>query len=143
MSKCDQDAAGDRSASSGCDSRAVAGVGQWLQARRVAMGVSVSDLGRALKLQGFYIEALEAESFERLPARTYAVGYVRSMAQALARWRPPQAATTPVVFGSASGASFPGQRHAVAGDRYRHSCLWVLVCHQISGYGPAIAEPGR
>ncbi|MCB9931186.1 MAG: DUF4115 domain-containing protein [Alphaproteobacteria bacterium] len=67
--------AGDRVA--GADS-----IGWWLQARRLELGASVDDVSEALKLQGFYIEALEAEAFERLPARSYAIGYVRSLAQA-------------------------------------------------------------
>lgn len=58
-------------------------IGPWLRQHRENSGLSVQDVAQALKLRTSHIEALETEAFDRLPARPYAVGYVRSIADAL------------------------------------------------------------
>lgn len=67
----------------GGSAEGVSVIGPWLRQHRENSGLSVPDVAQALKLQTSHIEALEIEAFERLPARPYAVGYVRSIADAL------------------------------------------------------------
>gem|GEM_PF-5267548 len=74
-------AAGDRGGPLAAES-AEGSIGPWLRERRQKLGATVEDVSRGLRLQGLYIEALEAEAFAQLPARVYVLGYVRSMAQA-------------------------------------------------------------
>lgn len=60
-----------------------ASIGPWLKGHRERLGLSAQDVADALKVRRFYIEALEAEAFAYLPSRTYAAGYVRSIAQGM------------------------------------------------------------
>ena len=55
-------------------------LGGWLADSRLQIGLSVADLSRLLRIQQFYLEALEKEDFGSLPARPYVSGYVRSYA---------------------------------------------------------------
>ncbi len=51
-----------------------------MAAGRTACGYSLAELSDALRLQPFYLEALEREDRSSLPARPYVSGYVRSYA---------------------------------------------------------------
>ena len=55
-------------------------LGGWLADSRLQIGLSVADLSGLLRIQQFYLEALEKEDFGSLPARPYVSGYVRSYA---------------------------------------------------------------
>ena len=55
-------------------------VGQDLRKARQRRGKSVVDVSSALKILPHYLTALETCRFEDLPARVYAVGYVRTYA---------------------------------------------------------------
>ncbi len=55
-------------------------LGGWLAASRVAGGHTLANLSSALRIQQFYLEALEREDLSSLPARPYVSGYVRSYA---------------------------------------------------------------
>lgn len=55
-------------------------LGGWLAASRVSCGYTLLELSTALRIQQFYLEALEREDLSSLPARPYVSGYVRSYA---------------------------------------------------------------
>jgi cytoskeleton protein RodZ len=55
-------------------------LGGWLAKGRVASGHTLETLSGALRVQQFYLDALEREDFSVLPARPYVSGYVRSYA---------------------------------------------------------------
>lgn len=62
---------------------APAGVGEELAKARAALGLSVADIARQLKLGARQIEAMEQDRFEDLPSGTFARGMVRSYARLL------------------------------------------------------------
>lgn len=62
------------------DSASNATLGGWLAAGRIAAGYSLEQFASVLRIQQFYLEALEREDFANLPARPYVSGYVRSFA---------------------------------------------------------------
>lgn len=55
-------------------------LGAWLAAGRLARGYDLTQFASILRLQQFYLEALENEDLDRLPARPYVSGYVRNYA---------------------------------------------------------------
>ena len=55
-------------------------LGGWLAASRISCGYTLLELSSALRIQQFYLEALEREDLSSLPARPYVSGYVRSYA---------------------------------------------------------------
>lgn len=55
-------------------------IGQVLRAARVAKGLSVSDVAKALKLQDSFVTAIEALDQDALPSIGYVLGYVRAYA---------------------------------------------------------------
>ena len=50
---------------------------------REAYELSVEDVSKALKIRIDYLEALERGDYDRLPGRTFAIGYVRSISNFL------------------------------------------------------------
>jgi transcriptional regulator with XRE-family HTH domain len=58
-------------------------VGERLRAAREARGLSLAEMAELTKVRRAYLEDIEAMRIEALPSRPYAVGYVRSYAEAL------------------------------------------------------------
>jgi cytoskeleton protein RodZ len=61
----------------------MAQLGQLLRETREAKGVTLLDAEHATRIRLAYLEALEAEQFDRLPGDVYARGFLRSYAQFL------------------------------------------------------------
>lgn len=59
------------------------GVGAMLRARRLALGLSQSDIANMVKLSARRIEALENERWEELPNGPFLRGFLRNVARAL------------------------------------------------------------
>ncbi len=59
------------------------GVGDELRAQRESMGKSIADIVDAVRIQGRYLEALEAGRLDDLPGTVYALGFVRTYADYL------------------------------------------------------------
>lgn len=51
-----------------------------LKSTRIKKGLSLKDVSDELKIPLFYLEALEAQLYEKLPADIFATGYIRSYA---------------------------------------------------------------
>ena len=58
-------------------------VGQDLRAARLRRGDEIGHISQALRIRRDYLEAIESDWPERLPGRTYAIGFVRSYAKYL------------------------------------------------------------
>lgn len=59
------------------------GVGADMRAARVEHGYSLQEISSRLRIQLDYLEAIEAGQFEALPGPAYAIGFLRSYANAL------------------------------------------------------------
>lgn len=59
------------------------GFGQSLYQARTARGLTIEQLADLTRVRRVYLEALEAEAFDQLPSRPFAVGYVKAYARAL------------------------------------------------------------
>lgn len=59
------------------------GIGADLRAARVRHGYSLQEVSSRLRIQLDYLEAIEAGQFEALPGPAYAIGFLRSYANAL------------------------------------------------------------
>mgnify|MGYP000379632154 CR=1 FL=1 len=57
--------------------------GQRLRAEREAQGISQEDVARRLNLTVTFVQALEADEYERLPEATFVRGYIRNYAREL------------------------------------------------------------
>ena len=60
-----------------------AGLGAWLRARREERGYGIDRVERDTRIDRRYLEALEREQYEALPAPVYARGFVRGYARYL------------------------------------------------------------
>jgi cytoskeleton protein RodZ len=58
-------------------------VGQDLKNTRIRRGENLAEIAATLKIRKDQLEALEECNFDRLPGRTYAIGFVRAYAQYL------------------------------------------------------------
>ena len=58
-------------------------VGQDLRSARLRRGDELSQVSHALRISKTYLEALESDCPDKLPGRTYAIGFVRSYANYL------------------------------------------------------------
>ena len=58
-------------------------LGEALRAARQSLGMEIEDIAQATRVRGAYIAALEAFELDTLPARPFAIGYLRSYARAL------------------------------------------------------------
>ncbi len=58
-------------------------LGEALRAARVSLGMEIDDIAQATRVRGAYIASLEAFDLDALPARPFAIGYLRSYARAL------------------------------------------------------------
>ena len=59
------------------------GPGAQLRIAREAAGLSLDDIGAETRVPIRHLELIEAEAFDELPARTYAIGFSRSYAKAV------------------------------------------------------------
>ncbi len=59
------------------------GIGQRLRSAREARGLSLDEIEAATRIRRRYLEALEAEAFDQLPAPAYAKAFLRSYASYL------------------------------------------------------------
>jgi len=58
-------------------------VGQLLHSERNKKNISIEELSLATKIDGKYIEALEADKYDLLPSETFAKGFIRNLSQNL------------------------------------------------------------
>ncbi|MFI4973570.1 MAG: helix-turn-helix domain-containing protein [Caulobacterales bacterium] len=58
-------------------------IGSALRLARESLGLTVDDISAVTKVRVAHLEALEAMAIDRLPARAFAIGYVRAYAKAL------------------------------------------------------------
>ncbi len=58
-------------------------VGRLLRDTRLAQGLDIADVARALRISQRYLESLESAHDENLPGPTYAIGFVRSYGEHL------------------------------------------------------------
>src|SRR5690242_21809193 len=58
-------------------------VGQELRSERLRRGDELSQVSHALRISKAYLEALESDCPDKLPGRTYALGFLRSYASYL------------------------------------------------------------
>jgi cytoskeleton protein RodZ len=58
-------------------------VGETLREARESAGFSLEDVADEIKIKEIYLQAIEEGRYGDLPSRTYAVGFVRSYAQAM------------------------------------------------------------
>lgn len=65
------------------EDQAVQSVGERIRAAREKAGFSLAQLSSETRISLRHLEMIEADEFDRLPARTYAVGFSRSVANAL------------------------------------------------------------
>ncbi len=68
---------------SSADGNGTGGVGQRLSAAREKWGLSVQEAAQCLNLSAATITALEQDAYERLPGKTFAMGYLRAYAKLL------------------------------------------------------------
>lgn len=59
------------------------GIGSVLRREREARGIGIEELSKATKVRRVFLEALEAERWEALPARVFVTGYLKAIAQHL------------------------------------------------------------
>ncbi len=78
-------------------------VGEELRAARLRVGEDIRSVAAALKIRREHLEALEEGQIDRLPARAYAIGFVRSYAEYLGL----DAAAIVVRFKEEIGAAAP------------------------------------
>src|ERR1041385_5230140 len=62
---------------------AVAGIGEALRSTRERKGLSIDQVAQETRISARFLEALEAETFEELPAPVYVRGFLRSYANFL------------------------------------------------------------
>lgn len=62
------------------DGQVYAGVGREIRSIREAAGLQIRDVAQALRIAGFYLEAIEAGRYAELPSPVYVHGFVRSYA---------------------------------------------------------------
>lgn len=58
-------------------------LGEWLRTARQGKGLTFTEIERTTRINRHYLEALETEHFDVLPAPVYARGFLRSYARAL------------------------------------------------------------
>ncbi|MCI4398220.1 MAG: helix-turn-helix domain-containing protein [Acidobacteria bacterium] len=59
------------------------GIGSVLRREREARGIGIEELSQATKVRRVFLEAIEAERWEALPARVFVTGYLKAIAQHL------------------------------------------------------------
>ncbi|CCK82743.1 XRE-like DNA-binding protein [Lactobacillus equicursoris 66c] len=59
----------------------MSGIGEQLRTAREAKGLSISDIEKATKIQGRYLEAIENNEFDKLPGDFYVRAFIRQYAQ--------------------------------------------------------------
>lgn len=59
------------------------GLGAWLRGSREALGLGLDEVSRETRIGRRYLEAIEGERYELLPAPVYARGFVRGYARCL------------------------------------------------------------
>ena len=58
-------------------------VGQQLKRQRESLELSLDEVAESTKIRAWYLEALEEDNRERLPADVYALGFLRAYARHL------------------------------------------------------------
>jgi cytoskeleton protein RodZ len=91
-------------------------IGSYLREQRAARGISLEDLARATRISPRYLQALEAEQFQELPAPVFTKGFIRAYCQAI-DLLPDEALRR---YGAQTGQSVaPGYRPPVHGTTTR------------------------
>ena len=65
----------------GATEREGCGFGQWLQRERKGREISLAEIADVTKISRVYLEALESERFDALPATVFAKGFLREYAK--------------------------------------------------------------
>lgn len=86
--------------------RVAPGVGERIRAAREAAGMSVLQVSNETRISQRHVEMIEANDFDSLPARTYAVGFARSVAKVVGL-DPAEIATDVRAALNASGVEAP------------------------------------
>lgn len=58
-------------------------VGQLIHTERTRKNISIAELSLATKIDGKYIQALEADRYDLLPSETFAKGFIRNLSLSL------------------------------------------------------------
>jgi cytoskeletal protein RodZ len=58
-------------------------VGQLIHSERIKKNISIEELSLATKIDGKYIEAIEADRYDLLPSETFAKGFIRNLSLSL------------------------------------------------------------
>jgi transcriptional regulator with XRE-family HTH domain len=94
-------------------------LGEWLRQARLRRGQSLDEIERTTRIGRGYLEALEAERYEVLPAPAYVRGFARNYARALGL--DPDGASTrlPAKLPAPPGLAPPRRLRSSAGERPR------------------------
>ena len=96
-------------------------IGRALREARLARGVQIADIAEQLRIRANYLDALEEGELERLPAQTYALGFLRSYGTYLGLDR--ERLVSPLKSAASTGLS----REPVAPPRPRRTGLKVIA----------------
>src|SRR3989338_2045543 len=106
-------------------------LGSYLRELRQRRGVSLEEIARSTRVLHLYLEALEADDFDALPAPVFTKGFVRAYCQmlgeppdqAFALWEPGGGAPPPPPppAGGAARAGGAAGRHGGRGPRAQGS----------------------
>ena len=58
-------------------------LGQFLKRERELREISVDDIAHSTKIRKSYIESIETDQLEKLPGRTFVIGFLRAYAQTI------------------------------------------------------------
>lgn len=113
----------------------LAAFGRWLTRERELRGLSREEVVRTVKLAAGAVEALECGEEARMPARAYAVGYLRAYAAAVGLdadqvvLRYEEATATPVAAAAQRGSRVPGRTVAavVLAGAALAAVAWALL----------------
>lgn len=101
--------------------------GQRLRAEREARGMTGEDAARQLNLTVSYLNALEADDYERLPEATFIRGYIRNYARLLGLPSDDLVHTFDEVMDEEAGDSAGGPEQDVARPQRRRSGILGLM----------------
>src|SRR5947209_5895564 len=107
-------------------------VGQSLRAARLRRGDELIRISQALRIRREYLEAIEADRADKLPGRTYAIGFLRAYAGYLGLDGPGLVSRFKnETAGQAEGSPQVGP--APAPERFRWNMGWVVLVLLLGG----------
>ncbi|MEI9930506.1 MAG: helix-turn-helix transcriptional regulator [Rhizomicrobium sp.] len=102
-------------------------VGQELRAARQRRGEDLATVSNVLKIRKDHLEALEEDQIEKLPGRTYAVGFVRTYAEYLGLDVAASVARFKAQIAGRMDDTTPSIT-VIDEDDYRRYALWLEDC---------------